>query len=139
MSKIGERHINPRADINRNCTFPLHWNEGGTSALPCDLSYPGPSSLSEPETQHILDSLVAADTDLLINLQAPGPSILYPWGYSSTPPPDASGLDALAWNLGRLNGTSRGSVRTHNANGLISGILDDTSHSICLICLLGEH
>src|SRR5687768_16872682 len=66
--------VNRRADINRN--YPFHWNEGGTSSSPCDLSYPGPSALSEPEANHILDSLVTVDTDLVINLQAPGPSVL---------------------------------------------------------------
>jgi|GEM_PF-6899428 len=113
-------------DINRN--YPFHWNEGGTGSHPCDSSYPGPSALSEPESQHVLSTLQTIGADLVVSLQAPGPSIHYPWGWTSTPPPDAAGLDALGWNLGRLNGTQRGSVRTHNANALITGILDDTAY-----------
>lgn len=111
-------------DINRN--YPFHWNEGGTGSSPCDSSYPGPSALSEPEAQHVLSAFQTIGADLVISLQAPGPTILYPWGWSSTPPTDAAGLDALGWKLGRLNSTPRASVHTHNASGLISGILDDT-------------
>jgi carboxypeptidase T len=115
---------NRGADINLN--YPFHWNQGGASSLQCDSTYPGPSALSEPESQHVLSAVQASGADLVISLQAPGPGIHYPWGWTTNPPPDAAGLDALGWNLGRLNGTPRPAVRTHNASSLISGILDDT-------------
>ncbi len=115
-------------DINRN--YPFHWNEGGASANPCDSSYRGPGPLSEAESQHILASVQTLGTDLLLNLQAPGPAILYPWGWSSSPPPDLPGLDALGWHFALLNGTPRQAVRTHNASALISGILDDAAYGL---------
>jgi carboxypeptidase T len=115
-------------DLNRN--YPFHWNDVGVSNNPCDLSYRGPSPLSEPETQHILSAFEQSGAGLVLSLQAPGPSILYPWGWSSQPAPDLAGLDALGWNLGRLNGTSRQSVRSHNTNNPISGILDDTVYGV---------
>ena len=114
-------------DLNRN--YPYKWNNGGTSNLPCDSSYRGPSALSEPESQHVLAAFQASGrpADLTISLQAPGPSVLYPWGWTSTPPVDAAELDAFAWSLGRLNGTSRANIHRHNpGNSPISGILDDT-------------
>jgi hypothetical protein len=114
-------------DLNRN--YPYKWNNGGTSSLPCDSSYRGLSALSEPESQHVLAAFQASGrpADLTISLQAPGPSVLYPWGWTSTPPDDAAALDAFAWGLGRLNGTPRANVHRHNpGNSPISGILDDT-------------
>ena len=115
-------------DLNRN--YPFHWNEVGVSGDPCDLSYRGPSALSEPESQHILAALQASGADMVVSLQAPGTTILYPWGWTSQAPAEAAGLDALGWNLGRLNGTQRQSVRTHNADTPVSGILDDTVYGL---------
>jgi len=115
-------------DLNSN--YPFHWNEVGVSSDPCDLSYRGPFALSEPESQHVLSTFEASNPDLVLSLQAPGPAVLYPWGWSSQPAPDVAGLDALGWNLGRLNGTPRQSVRSHNANTPVSGILDDTVYGV---------
>ena len=148
--------INRGADINRN--YPFQWNTVGTSPLACDLSYPGPSSLSEPESSAILSLLQlrsprghpdfglrinttgsqsaihnpqsAIGNGLLINLQATGPGILYPWGYTPVPPPDAPGLYALGSAFGRLNGTPPSQVRTENSHLPISGIIDDTAYAL---------
>ncbi|HST05678.1 MAG TPA: M14 family zinc carboxypeptidase, partial [Chloroflexia bacterium] len=117
--------VNRGVDLNRN--YPYHWNTVGTSSLPCDLSYPGPSALSEPESAGILSLLTANNTNLLLNLQAPGPRILYPYGYTPTPPADAPALFALGWAIARLNGTPFANVQTHNALAPISGIIDDTA------------
>ncbi|HYP19044.1 MAG TPA: M14 family zinc carboxypeptidase, partial [Chloroflexia bacterium] len=116
-------------NLNRN--YPYKWNHGGSSNQPCDSTYRGPSALSEPESRHVLSAFQASGrpADLVISLQAPGPSVLYPWGWTSAAPPDAPALDAFAWSLGRLNGTTRANVRRHNpgpANSPTSGILDDT-------------
>lgn len=114
-------------DLNRN--YPYKWNNGGTSNHPCDSSYRGPSALSEPESGHVLSAFQASGSpaDLVVSLEAPGPAILYPWGWTSTPPDDISGFDALAWELGQLNGTPRSGIHSHNPDGSpISGILDDT-------------
>ena len=115
------------ADLNRN--YPWAWNTVGTSQNQCDSSYPGPAALSEPESGAVLTLAVESGVDLSLNLQAPGPSILYPWGHTSEPPPDAGGLAAMGRALGRLNGTPPGAVTTHNALLPISGILDDTLYA----------
>ena len=114
------------ADINRN--YPYQWNVVGGSPLQCDAAYPGPSALSEPESSAVLSLFQASGASLLINLQAPGPGILYPWGYTPTPPPDAEGLFALGWAFGRLNGTPASEVRTENSRFPISGIIEDTAY-----------
>jgi carboxypeptidase T len=158
--------INRGADINRN--YPFQWNTVGGSPLTCDLSYPGPAALSEPESSAILSLLSqvpsteyrvpsasldkqqaatnanysvlgtrysALGNGLLINLQATGPGILYPWGYTPTPPPDAPGLFALGQALGRLNGTPPSEVRTENSHVPISGIIDDTVRKMLPVAL----
>jgi carboxypeptidase T len=116
------------ADLNRN--YPWAWNTVGGSQDQCDSSYPGPAALSEPESRAVLTLAVASGVDLSLNLQAPGPSILYPWGHTAEPPPDAGGLAAMGRALGRLNGTPPGAVMTHNASMPISGILDDTLYAL---------
>jgi carboxypeptidase T len=116
------------ADINRN--YPFQWNTIGTSSQPCDSSYPGSAALSEPESNAVLSLLTGMGTDLLLNLQAPGSRILYPWGYTPTPPADASGLYALGWAMARRNGTPSSEVRTHNSYLPISGTIDDTAYSM---------
>jgi hypothetical protein len=116
------------ADLNRN--YPWAWNTVGTSQNQCDSSYPGPAALSEPESRAVLTLAVASGVDLSLNLQAPGPSILYPWGHTPVLPPDAEGLAAMGRALGRLNGTPPGAVTTHNAFLPISGILDDTLYAL---------
>ena len=119
---------NRGADINRN--YPFQWNTVGSSGLPCDLSYPGSAALSEPESSAVLSLFVGLGTDLVLNLQAPGTRILYPWGYSAAPPADASGLYALGWAMGRRNGTPAVEVRTHHSVLPISGTIDDTAYSM---------
>jgi hypothetical protein len=109
-------------DLNRN--YPLGWLAHTTN--PCDSSYPGTAPLTEPESQSILASIDNSGTDLVLAFGAPGPTLLYPWGHTQQPPPDAAGLDALAYNLGRLNSTPRNSVRQHNTGFPHNGLLDDT-------------
>ncbi len=116
------------ADLNRN--YPYQWNTGGASSEPCDSSYPGQAALSEPESQHVLGTFQTTGADLVLSLQAPGPSIRYPWGWTAVPPADAAGLDAFAWGLARLNGTPRSAVSQHNTGTAISGILDDTIYGL---------
>ena len=71
-------------DLNRN--YPYQWNTDGISRDPCDPTYPGPNALSEPESQHVLDTFETSGAGLVLSLQAPGPSIRYPWGWSPDPP-----------------------------------------------------
>ncbi len=118
--------INRGADINRN--YPYQWNTVGDSTIACDAAYPGPSALSEPESSAVISLFQSSGADLLINLQATGPGILYPWGYTPTPPSDAQGLFALGWAFGRLNGTPASAVRTENSHSPVSGIIDDDAY-----------
>ncbi len=102
-------------DLNRNSTF--HW--GGASNGPCSETYQGPSAGSEPETQALQNYIqglfpnrsrpgdevpVPADTSgLMITLHSYSQLVLWPYGFRSSPAPDASSLAALGRKLAFFN------------------------------------
>ncbi len=103
-------------DLNRNYGF--QWGGPGASDEPCNLTYRGTSPFSEPETQAIRDLINSQGFDMVISLHAFGDLILYPWGYTTQPAPDAAGLYSVARVLGSFNGyTPVQSVQLYPTNG----------------------
>jgi carboxypeptidase T len=106
-------------DLNRNHTFKWACC-GGSSANPCYETYHGPSAASEPETQALeayirdlfpdqrgpLDSDAAPEdaSGVLITLHSYGNLVLWPWGWTSSPPPNVAGLAALGRKMASYNG-----------------------------------
>jgi carboxypeptidase T len=107
------------ADLNRN--FSFQWNCcNGSSENQCSEVYRGPSAASEPETQAIqnyvlqhfpdqrgpaLDSSAPADaTGLFLDLHSYGGLVLWPWGFTSIPSPNAAALQTLGRKLAFFNG-----------------------------------
>ena len=105
-------------DLNRNHSFT--WGQGlGSSNIPCDLTYSGPSAASEPETQAIesfarsifadqrgpliTDAAPITTTGMLISLHSYGNLILWPWGDSFTQAPNAFGLSQLGFKMAGFN------------------------------------
>ena len=105
-------------DLNRNSSF--HWGGPGASTNPCDETYRGPSAASEIETTRI-ESLIASifpdqrgpdDTDpapdnatgVFITLHSYSDLVLWPWGHTSTPAPNATQLQMLGQRLASFNG-----------------------------------
>jgi hypothetical protein len=102
-------------DLNRNHTY--QW--GGASNDPCSTVYQGPSPASEPETQAIesyLRSIYPSQAEvregqpapsstngLFISLHSYGQLVLWPWGYTAQPPPNAAELEQLGKRLAALN------------------------------------
>jgi carboxypeptidase T len=107
------------ADLNRN--FSFMWNCcGGSSDDPCYPTYHGPYAASEPEiqaTQGVMESIFpdqrepddlttpAPDdaTGIYIDVHAYGKLVLWPWGSTSEPAPNATQLQTLGrkfayWN-----------------------------------------
>ena len=106
------------ADLNRN--FEFQWNCcGGSSDDECYPTYHGPYAASEPETQTTQGHMSAIfpdqrDPDLsapapddatgiYIDVHAYGRLVLWPWGFTSSPPPNATQLQTLGrkfayWN-----------------------------------------
>ncbi len=106
-------------DLNRNHSF--RWGCcGGSSGSSCAETYRGPSAGSEVETQVVQDyvrdlfpdqrgpedsdAAPADATGVLITLHSYGDLVLWPWGWTSTPSPNHSGLQALGRKLATYNG-----------------------------------
>jgi subtilisin family serine protease len=107
------------ADLNRNYAF--QWGCcGGGSNSPCDLTYRGPTPASEPETQVVQnyaralfpdqradDLTVAAPltaTGIFLDLHSYSQLVLWSWGFTSTPAPNAAGLRTLGRKFAYFNG-----------------------------------
>lgn len=106
------------ADLNRN--FDFEWgNWGGSSGETCSEIYRGPIPASEPEVQAIQSYLRAQYADrrgpllsdaapddtqgLLIDVHSYGRQVLWPWGFTAAPPPNAAGLQTLGRRLAYFN------------------------------------
>ena len=105
-------------DLNRNSSFK--WNNGGSSSNACNDTYRGPSAASEPETQAIetyaatifpdqrgpndSDAAPTTSEGIFISLHSYSQLVLYPWGFTTTPAPNAVGLQTLGRKFGFFNG-----------------------------------
>lgn len=104
-------------DLNRNHSF--HWNVWNIYNDPCAEIYAGPSAGSEPETQAletlltslfpdqrgslITDAAPADTAGVFITLHSYGEVVLWPWGDSYDPPPNAAQLQTLGRKLAYFN------------------------------------
>ena len=104
-------------DLNRN--FSFLWGGPGSSPNSCDEIYRGPFSSSEPETQAVqnyanaqfpdqreADPEAAAPittTGIFLDLHSYGGLVLWPWGYTPTPPPNGTALQTLGRKFAYFN------------------------------------
>lgn len=119
-------------DLNRNHSF--RWSIVGASSDPCSQVYHGLAPASEVETQALQELLAGLipsrragpttpmpddTTGLLVSLHSYGGYVLWPWGFTMTPAPDAAGLAALGAQLAWRNGYQPGqaSVALYSASG----------------------
>lgn len=105
-------------DLNRNSSF--RWDNGGSSDFACDITYHGSGPASEPETQSIenyisaifpdqrgpndSDAAAADAQGVFISLHSYGELVLFPWGYTTSPSPNNTGLQTLGRKFGFANG-----------------------------------
>ncbi|PWU25149.1 MAG: hypothetical protein C5B48_02730 [Candidatus Rokuibacteriota bacterium] len=120
-------------DLNRNSSFK--WGTvDGPGQSPCAETYPGPVPVSEPETA-ALQALVRSlfpdqrgpnDTDaspitatgLLITLHSYSDLVMWPWGFTSVPAPNAADLSAIGRKFAAYNRyTPQQSVRLYPTSG----------------------
>lgn len=82
-------------DINRN--FEAHWGKGGASKVPISDTYQGPSAASEPETRAI-QTYYSLHRNIVgaIDWHCFSQLILYPYGWTSAPPPNIKAYEALS-------------------------------------------
>lgn len=107
------------ADLNRN--FQFKWNCcGGSSDSECDSTYHGLYAASEPETNAVQDyvftqfpdqrgpddddSAPLDATGLYIDVHSHGRLVLWPWGWTPDPAPNATQLQTLGRKFAYFNG-----------------------------------
>jgi hypothetical protein len=112
---------NRGADLNRN--FQFKWDCcGGSSSYECDPTYHGAFAASEPETQAVQNYIFAQfpdqrgpnDTDpapddttgIYLDIHSHGRLVLWPWGWTSDPAPNATQLQTLGRKFAYFNGHS---------------------------------
>lgn len=95
-------------DLNRN--YPAHWGEPGSSGNRGDATYRGPSPASEPETRVVRDLLDQTNYALYASLHSGAEMILWPWGWTTTSPPEVSVYNTLGAELSALTGAPHGQV-----------------------------
>jgi hypothetical protein len=81
-------------DLNRN--YGYQWGGPGSSGDTYSEIYRGPAAFSEPETQAVRDFLQQHQAKALISYHSYSQLVLYPWGYTNSPAPDAPLLQNLA-------------------------------------------
>jgi carboxypeptidase T len=110
------------ADLNRNFSFSwyLCGNESCSSSSPCDEVYRGPGPASEPETQAVQNYLLSrfpdqredpltapappTATGVFMDLHSYGRLVLWPWGFTTTAPPNGTALQTLGRKFAYYNG-----------------------------------
>ncbi len=83
-------------DPNRN--YGYMWgtlNISTSSHVPSDPTYVGPRAFSEPETQAVRNLVANELFRGVITYHSFSQLVLYPWGYTSQPIPDASDLSTM--------------------------------------------
>jgi carboxypeptidase T len=114
------RRVNPDGSIgvdpNRN--YGYMWgilNIPTSSHVPSDETYVGPRAFSEPETRAVRDLTATEHFAGVITYHSYSQLILYPWGYTDKPIPDARDRElmiGLAAEMQRLIGDVHGVVYT---------------------------
>ncbi|UPT74038.1 MAG: M14 family metallopeptidase [Elusimicrobiota bacterium] len=93
-------------DLNRN--YSWGWGGGGASPHPDDDTYRGPSAFSEPESRAVRDFVEARpNLKVMLSYHTFSELILYPWGGSDEPIPDAkarAAFIAMAGEMSKMTG-----------------------------------
>lgn len=127
-------------DLNRNHSFM--WNTGGSSGLPCDQTYRGPSAASAVEVSSLQNLILAHipdqrgpnpgdaaprnTTGILITMHSYSELVLWPWGNTTSPAPNKVHLEAIGDKLATYNGYT--SCQPSICLYITSGTTDDWSY-----------
>jgi murein tripeptide amidase MpaA len=86
-------------DLNRNYGFKWGLDNQGSSPNPSSDVYRGTAAFSEPETRAVRDLFLSRNFRAVVSYHSYSQVILYPWGYTSSPPPDIATLNVLALKM----------------------------------------
>lgn len=111
-------------DLNRN--FPFMWGGLGASSRPCSETFRGPSSMSEPETQAIVNyaskifppnqgspkkvrrrhrfkPYPLTNSGIFLDIHSFGQLNMYPWSYENRNTPNANSYIAVSTKMSYFN------------------------------------
>ena len=126
-------------DLNRNFNFSWNATNGqGSSGNTCDLTFRGPSAGSEPEAQAIQtyirslwpdrrgpaqgDPAPADTSGIHLDIHSYSQLVLWPWGDTTTPAPNAAALQTMGRRLAWFNGyTPQQSIGLYPTDGTSDG------------------
>jgi murein tripeptide amidase MpaA len=99
-------------DLNRNWGY--QWGlPVGSSGDPCNEVYRGTAGFSEPETAALRDFIESTpDVRYVHDMHSYGQWLLYPWGYTSAPPPNQADYADLGAAMSSLIQSVHGRVYT---------------------------
>lgn len=104
-SLVGDTYVyppnGPGTDLNRN--YGYKWATVGADTDPESATFGGPKAFSEPETQAMRDFIKSHKFVFLMSYHSFSNLILWPWGCSDAPPPDAR-IPVIGKKLGELSG-----------------------------------
>jgi len=83
-------------DTNRNYGYMWAYDDEGSSPDSWSEVYRGPAPFSEPETEAVRQFLLAHPPAGTISYHNYSQIIIYPWGYTYEPAPDAEEMDQIA-------------------------------------------
>jgi carboxypeptidase T len=87
-------------DINRNYGYMWGYDNNGSSPNPWSEVYRGPAPFSEPEIDAVRQFLLDHPPAGALSYHNYGQLILYPWGYTYTPAPDAEEMHMIGQGMG---------------------------------------
>lgn len=106
-NKNDNKDVSPNAglgvDLNRN--YGHQWNTGGSSDDTRSDTYHGKAPFSEPETQAVRDFMKGQkNLKIMMSYHSFSNLILYPWGWTKSPTPDAAKFTTIGKKLGAMSG-----------------------------------
>jgi carboxypeptidase T len=121
-------------DINRNYPFAWGTDDLGSSGVPSAEDYRGPGPSSEPETRAVERLFAGRDVGALVSFHSFSQTILYPWGYTSSPAPAEPELrtigEAMAGLIAGVGGTVYAVGQAASALYLTNGDLTDWTYGV---------
>lgn len=121
-------------DLNRNYNYHWGYDNEGSSPNPSSQIYRGRAPFSEPETQAIRDLFRQRNYQALISFHNYSQVIIYPWGYTEDPAPEAALLNQIAANMSTRIQSVYGNIYAYGQAGssmyLTNGSTTDWSYGI---------
>ncbi|MBN2537797.1 zinc carboxypeptidase, partial [candidate division WOR-3 bacterium] len=97
-------------DLNRNYGYKWGYDNSGSSPTPSSETYRGPSAFSEPATAAVRDFMNLNRFRTCMDYHTYGRYNMYPWGYTTSYPPERELLQEMADTFRVNNGYSSGNT-----------------------------